>query len=202
MEPGGRESAPGGLGHVQAFVNTLDLEAGVEVLDSAETLGRWLRRRELLKAGERLSSPGELDRARDLREALRALLRHTHSAPGASVAAAATPSPSSAARAALRRESLRARLALAPGDGGDLVLQPRAAGLAGALGRLLVTVVAAQADGTWERLRVCANDRCQWAFYDASRNRSGRWCSMAICGNRSKVRTHRLRGRQEVTDAT
>ncbi|MER7367820.1 CGNR zinc finger domain-containing protein [Nonomuraea wenchangensis] len=28
------------------------------------------------------------------------------------------------------------------------------------------------------------NDRCQWAFYDHSRSRTGRWCSMRVCGHR------------------
>ncbi|HEX8509782.1 MAG TPA: CGNR zinc finger domain-containing protein [Propionibacteriaceae bacterium] len=40
----------------------------------------------------------------------------------------------------------------------------------------------------WGRLKVCARDSCRWAFYDGSRNRSGRWCSMAGCGNIVKMR--------------
>ena len=42
-------------------------------------------------------------------------------------------------------------------------------------------------DGTWGRLKACAEDGCRWAFYDASRNQSGRWCSMAVCGNRPRA---------------
>jgi predicted RNA-binding Zn ribbon-like protein len=46
----------------------------------------------------------------------------------------------------------------------------------------------------WARLKVCARDSCRWAFYDASRNRSGRWCSMAGCGNIVKMqRAYRTR---------
>ena len=41
------------------------------------------------------------------------------------------------------------------------------------------------------RLKVCANDACRRAFYDASRNRSRRWCDGARCGNRERVRRHR-----------
>jgi len=48
-------------------------------------------------------------------------------------------------------------------------------------------------DGTWARVKACVADDCQWAFYDSSRNRSGRWCDMAVCGNREKVRTYRSR---------
>ena len=66
-------------------------------------------------------------------------------------------------------------------------------GVDGALGRLLAIVAAAQADGTWERLKACPWDTCRWAFYDHSRNRSGVWCSMAVCGNRAKVQAFRAR---------
>jgi predicted RNA-binding Zn ribbon-like protein len=47
--------------------------------------------------------------------------------------------------------------------------------------------------GTWDRLKVCPDDDCAWVFYDESRNRSRRWCSMNACGNRHKVRAYRDR---------
>jgi hypothetical protein len=43
------------------------------------------------------------------------------------------------------------------------------------------------------RLRTCGNPLCRWLFVDRSRNRSRRWCEMAVCGNRVKVGRHRLR---------
>ena len=43
------------------------------------------------------------------------------------------------------------------------------------------------AEGTQARLRLCANPPCGLFFYDDSRTRRRRWCSMALCGNRSKV---------------
>lgn len=43
------------------------------------------------------------------------------------------------------------------------------------------------AEGAGARLRLCANPRCKLFFYDTSRTRQRRWCSMAVCGNRSKV---------------
>ncbi|WP_044339333.1 CGNR zinc finger domain-containing protein [Rossellomorea aquimaris] len=39
-----------------------------------------------------------------------------------------------------------------------------------------------------ERVKQCEGDPCGWLFFDTSRNRSRRWCSMADCGNRAKVR--------------
>lgn len=43
------------------------------------------------------------------------------------------------------------------------------------------------AEGTASRLRQCGNANCQVLFYDDSRTHRRRWCSMAHCGNRSKV---------------
>ncbi len=68
-------------------------------------------------------------------------------------------------------------------------------GIAGAFGKLLQVVADAQTDGTWSRLKVCPAADCQWAYYDVSRNRSRRWCSMETCGNRAKVEAYRVRER-------
>jgi len=57
--------------------------------------------------------------------------------------------------------------------------------------RVLLAVRAAQARGSWTRLKLCAG--CGSAFVDGSRNRSAVWCSMATCGNRAKVRAYRAR---------
>lgn len=40
------------------------------------------------------------------------------------------------------------------------------------------------------RVKSCAGKGCGWLFYDTSRNRSRRWCSMSDCGNRAKARRH------------
>lgn len=45
------------------------------------------------------------------------------------------------------------------------------------------------------RVRQCSE--CGWLFYDATRNRSRRWCDMGTCGNRAKARRHYERVRQE-----
>jgi predicted RNA-binding Zn ribbon-like protein len=43
------------------------------------------------------------------------------------------------------------------------------------------------AEGPKAPLRLCANPHCGLFFYDDSRTHRRRWCSMATCGNRSKV---------------
>jgi predicted RNA-binding Zn ribbon-like protein len=42
-------------------------------------------------------------------------------------------------------------------------------------------------EGSRASLRFCANPHCGLFFYDTSRTHRRRWCSMAVCGNRSKV---------------
>jgi len=43
----------------------------------------------------------------------------------------------------------------------------------------------------FSRLRTCGNPQCRWVFLDTSKNGARRWCSMAVCGNREKVRRFR-----------
>jgi predicted RNA-binding Zn ribbon-like protein len=81
-------------------------------------------------------------------------------------------------------------------DHGQSTLEPARQGSEGALGELLAVVFRSMADGTWRRLKACREGTCQWVFYDRSKNRSGAWCSMAVCGNRAKARTYRRRHRE------
>lgn len=56
------------------------------------------------------------------------------------------------------------------------------------------------AEGSDARVRLCANPNCGLFFYDNSRTRQRRWCSMSVCGNRSKAakfaRKHTVLGRE------
>jgi predicted RNA-binding Zn ribbon-like protein len=139
-------------------------------------------------AGDAAAPPrataADLRRAIELREALRAQLLAHHE----------QPLPAEAA-ATLDAAARRARLTVRFTGGDETTLEPEAGGVDGALGRLLAIVVKAIEEGTWQRLKVCPADTCQWAFYDASRNRSAVWCDMRVCGNRAKVRGFRERTR-------
>ena len=81
-------------------------------------------------------------------------------------------------------------LRLSVGAGGP-VLTSGGEGIARVAARILVEVAESRGAGTWERLKVCHDGRCEWAYYDRSRNGSGRWCSMAVCGSRSKMARYR-----------
>ena len=74
-------------------------------------------------------------------------------------------------------------------------------GLEGVLGRVLAASFTAIADGSWRRLKACRNHGCRWAFYDYSKNRSASWCSMQLCGNRTKTRAYRARRARPATRA-
>jgi predicted RNA-binding Zn ribbon-like protein len=52
------------------------------------------------------------------------------------------------------------------------------------------------ARGEVDRIKVCDNVDCRFAFYDASKNRSRRWCAHTTCGNRHKVKQFRARRRE------
>ena len=42
--------------------------------------------------------------------------------------------------------------------------------------------------GERRRLKSCGSDTCGWLFYDDTRTKRRRWCSMSDCGNRAKAR--------------
>ncbi|MFG1185559.1 CGNR zinc finger domain-containing protein [Xanthobacter aminoxidans] len=77
--------------------------------------------------------------------------------------------------------------------GGALVVEEHPPESAGPLPTIAADFADFAARHEPARLRRCANPECSLVFYDTARNGTRRWCSMAACGNRSKVRSHRLR---------
>jgi predicted RNA-binding Zn ribbon-like protein len=159
--------APEPLRLVQRFVNTVDFERDRD----------WLP--ELLAEEGVAATPAELERAQEIREAIRELLYGNNRQP-------VDGDP----HAVLRRVADLASFTL---DLEAPALTPRAHGVDGLLGRVLAVVYGAMVDGSWGRLKACRNHGCRWAFYDYSRNRSASWCSMQLCGNRTKTRAYRRR---------
>lgn len=47
----------------------------------------------------------------------------------------------------------------------------------------------------WSLIKKCQNPSCVLFFYDTTKNHARHWCSMSICGNRSKVAAHYRRHR-------
>jgi len=178
-QPAGRAPAPGRLGLVQAFTNSIwDLDAdGADEWVDLDGYRAWLTRRGF--AGER-AGHGDRERALALRAAIRALaLREREDAARRTLDAVARATP------------LRVRFDPQPRH------EPAGDGPHDALGLVLGVLAEAMADGSWERVKACPGPHCGWLFYDASRNRSSQWCSMRICGNRVKGRQFRARARND-----
>ena len=176
--------APLPLLAVQSFANTLDIEDGIDHLASTELFEDWLRKHGLAAPRLQLRS-SDLIAARRLRDTVRALLT-----------ANATGDPDRDAASDLGRLAERHRVALAADEDGNLTPRVHTVGRADELLPQLLGVIShAQATGTWPRLKLCQNPECLWAFYDSSKNRSGSWCRMGLCGNRIKNRAYRERQR-------
>jgi predicted RNA-binding Zn ribbon-like protein len=171
----------GQLELVQAFLNTRDLDSRRDELDTAEHVRRWLVRNRLLPP-DAVVERADRQQLIDVRRAIHEL-----------VASYGRPTMDRRAVAVLNEAARRIRLGvrLHPDEGYRLMAE--GVGIDRPIGDLLVQVMSAMADGTWSRLKVCANEACGRAFHDGSRNRSGRWCSMAACGNRMKGRAYRRR---------
>jgi predicted RNA-binding Zn ribbon-like protein len=177
--------APGDLDRIRQFLNTRFIEEGEEWIGDPAALSAWLRDRKLLDAGTALDE-ADVAQAQAFREALRAYAGVNHGEP-----------MTAQARAELGRIGARAGLAFAyDGESHELSIETRARGIDAAFARLLQIIYNAQREGTWPRFQTCARSTCRWAFYDRSKNRSARWCHMAICGNREKAKRRRTRSRR------
>jgi predicted RNA-binding Zn ribbon-like protein len=179
--------APPPLLPVQAFVDTLDLDLNTDVLAHADEARAWLADAGLREA-DQAGFDADLRLARAVRESLRAMIGRNTGGPPLTEAEL-RPLERVTSQAALRLQvSADGLVALGTGGGAKRL----ADGLAG----LLLAVRDAQADGSWDRLKLCGNPDCRWAFYDGSRSRQGAWCEMASCGNRLKNRSLRARRAQ------
>ncbi|MFC7216895.1 CGNR zinc finger domain-containing protein [Streptomyces polyrhachis] len=173
---------------VEAFANTVDVEEGSDEIATPAALADWLRSHGLptgdggLPAGLHASYL-----------ALRAGIREEL---GAHVGDTPDPDLLAAADRVLAEHPavITARGALTPPAG--LPAQRRALVLLAIAWSELVTT------GDAARLKRCAEHTCGWAFWDVSKNRSRRWCSMRVCGNRNKSRSYASRRRSDSADST
>lgn len=152
---------------IVAFINTVDVEAGSDALDTVEGWQSWL-------AGQGLGgcfgqeSPDTLTMARELRDDLRTLAGGDRCA---------------------KVRQVGIQVALTADGKVELSAQTAVGLIAAAAAKVAV-------ERRLDRVKICPADTCRWAFYDTSRNRSRQWCSMEVCGNRAKARAHRQRSTQ------
>jgi predicted RNA-binding Zn ribbon-like protein len=175
--------APGDLELVRGFLSLHDHEhRNPEGLPpSLESLRWWLASRGLV-------DPKDAVRDQDLAWALRvrdALTSKVRENMGDTRDATATEFLNGAA------EETGLRVCFGCDDGSPIHVD--ATGVRGAVGQILGTAFLAELDGRWERFRLCHDPGCGSVFFDRSKNKSGKWCSMSSCGNRAKVRAFRER---------
>lgn len=188
-------------GHITLdLVNTVMVEGGalVDRITSPEDLAAWVCASSL---GQEFGQPRAIDPAVyaqviGLRGALKvgfdALVAHdpVPSATLATINATLRAAPGSE----LRRSGPGVRHVLRVDLGADGRPLPWLLADAGA------TLIASDQTGL---LRRCANcDTCVLMFLDNSRSHTRRWCSMELCGNRSKVAAHTARARRRRVDAS
>ena len=181
-EPGGRLPAPDPeLRLLQAFVNTADMEEGRDALRDRRLASQWLIDNGLVERSARLTAP-EHRRLLQVREVLRRL-------GSANNGELIGPTERDGLNQTIRSVELVAAL----GADGRLSIEGHGRPIDHAIGRLFDTLARATASGSWSRMKACQRHSCRWLFWDASRNRSGTWCTMALCGSRQKSSTYRTR---------
>lgn len=166
--------APGELVVVHGFLNTWSNELGIEDFDTAQAAGSWLRAAGLWST-RRGPSRRELSVLREFRAALRAFVLDA-------------TSTETIDRLNGFSQGIGQKVVFGPGGRAQLAVEER--GMTGVVGRLLGIVYTGIADDSWTRFKCCELETCAWAFYDYSKNHSGRWCSMKSCGSRHKARQY------------
>jgi len=166
--------APEGLVIVQGFLNTWSGELGIEDFRSAHATEQWCRAAGLWRGRKRLTVAGA-ETLREFRWALRQFVLH---------------------RSSVESVTRINEFAVEIGFGvkfyanGEAVLEVSADGVSRVIGTLLGIIHTSVNGDTWSRFKCCELETCGWAFYDRTKNRSGRWCSMKTCGSRHKAREY------------
>jgi predicted RNA-binding Zn ribbon-like protein len=171
--------APAGLALLQVFVNTHAYADVGEQLGTVTSARNWLRENGFTASDLDANSVAEL---RDLREALRHVaLSHAGHGDGDHSASA------------LRHILRSATIGLAVTSTGEALATDSGTGRTRFVNAIAAQFLSASLNGTWHRLKACGNDECAVAFYDHSRNATGRYCTTATCANRVRQRSFRQR---------
>lgn len=174
--------APGGLGLVQDFLNTVGIgDYGPDLLADPELARDWAAR-----AARAWSTVRGVDaQPPPLSDSDAAKLHALRGTIAKLVAGEATPG---------RVGSVTATFAVA--DTGDVRLEPAGSGWRWFASVLWAEILLSQQDGTWRRIKRCHNHACASAFYDRSKNNSGVWHDVKTCGNAANLRASRARRRE------
>jgi predicted RNA-binding Zn ribbon-like protein len=163
---------------LRRFLNTVRLEEAVDLLNNPAEASAWFAAQGF---GDLTLSPSALRRHRAVRDLARRAMRGEPAAvsalndllPDLTRASSSIDRSPSGWSAGLRPSST-------PPD--RCLLQS-----------IALNLWRGAANGELNRLKICADERCQLAFYDRSRNQSRVWCTAGECGNRNRVARHRAK---------
>jgi predicted RNA-binding Zn ribbon-like protein len=156
------------LERVRRFCNTVNRENGADAWRSTSELDGWLARE-----GYRVrpSRADDLRRVKAVRDAIWESVR------------SGSPGPIAVAVPRIR--------VCCEAAGSTIELVPVGDTVEAVVAELVLDICDSERAGAFGRLKSC--DHCRWVFYDTSRNRTGRWCSMQACGGREKAKAYRRR---------
>ena len=190
-----RFHVPDALANTYDFANSLDLRhfrhhgtqhAQADELENPSALGAWMARHKLGEAGK-TPSHATFDAALALRGAIRDYLERDPEARRRDA------SVGDALERAMERFPLRVTAAGKRG----LKLAPAGTDATAGLSAIVAEIYDGAANGTLDRLKMCASDECKRVFFDRSKPGTRRWCQSTLCGNRQKTRSYRERLKQE-----
>jgi CGNR zinc finger len=172
--------APGGLGLVQDFLNTVAIgDYGPDLLADGRVARDWAAHAvptwSTVRGLEvRIPELGDADAAklRVLRDTIATLVAGEP---------AAAPGPVGAS--------------FALSDDGRVRLEPSGSGWRWLASALWGEILLSQHENTWRRIKRCHNTLCGSTFYDRSKNNSGVWHDVKTCGNAANLRASRARRR-------
>jgi predicted RNA-binding Zn ribbon-like protein len=180
--------APGGLGLVHDFLNTVAVGSyGPDLLsDTAlaqawadSAVRTWSELRDLDPQPPELND-SDLPKLRALRDTI------------AKMVAGEPPD---------RRGIGPISASFAVSDAGELRLEAAGSGWRWLASALWGEILLSQQKGTWRRIKQCHNHQCGSTFYDRSKNGSGVWCNVKTCGNAANLRASRARRRERESTA-
>ncbi len=172
----GSPPAPGKLVLLEGFLNTWSGELDFEDLATAKATEAWLRSTGLWSGSEKLTSK-QHQKIVQFRNDLRSWILDSKEFQSLTEL--------------LEEITFSAHI----GADGDVHFQPSGNAAEIVIATLTQAIFESQQNGTWERMKCCQLPSCGWAFYDSTRSRTKRWCSMKTCGSRHKAREYYKRKR-------
>jgi len=188
--------APDGLALVQDLLNTREIgPGGTDLLDNATLVRTWLP--DVLEswASDTGRSGRENEWATRLSERELAGLRALRATVLRLVEGELPAVDGSSTNIQVSKTELRVTTT------GEIRLEPTGSGWHQLEAAIWLQVYLAQQNGAWGRLKICRNPVCGSAFFDRSRNNSGAWHDVKVCGNAANLRASRARKRLAATGA-